>query len=150
MSAINVRVAAATDLPRLAELWQEKRVLLNQSDPRFALSPGGQAQWASAAAEWLADARCAVLVAEHEGQVLGYVVGWLESGMPAITERVGAVSEIAIDAHSYRGGLGRALVQALRTWFQERGVEHMVVSPTYAGAGFLAGVGASPWLDVCG
>ena len=150
-SVAEVRPAVLTDLPRMAGLWQEKRVLLQQSDPRFAMTPGERAKWGEAAADWLDDSRCALFVAEYDGRLVGYVVGWLQIGAPMLFQEMGVVAELAIDAHTYHGGLGRKLLQTLLDWFQARGVSHVVAYAPHLHAveqAFWRALGATPWIDV--
>ncbi len=58
--------------------------------------------------------------------------------------QIGLITEIALDAHGYHGGVGRALVEALRTWFKTQGVEQsrrLDAALRCGGAGVLAVAG---------
>ena len=84
-----IRAATETDLPALAHLWHEKMVL--QADPRTVLAPNARDSWTAAAQLWLDDGRCGLFTAEREGQVIGYILGWVQP-MPGVVP--GGVAEV--------------------------------------------------------
>lgn len=143
---LTVRVALATDIPALADLWLEKMIL--QADPRATPSPE---RWSDAAIGWLDDERCVVLAAERDGQLVGCIVGWIQPLPGYPSDQLGMITELAIDAHRYQQGVGRALVDALRAWFDERGVTAMAVLSSRRLAvdqAFWRSVGAVDWMEL--
>jgi len=142
---LNIRAATQNDLPTLALLWQEKIVL--QAEPRYTATTE---RWINAAALWLNDPRCAVLTAENDGHCVGYVVGWIQP-MPGLAgDALGMITEFAIDAHSYQGGVGRALVESMREWYAERGVTAITAWASRRSAveqAFWRSVGAMDWME---
>jgi len=158
MSVI-IRIAAANDIPRLAELWHEKMVLLQQTDMRFVIPNDPISRWSQAMSEWLQDNRCAIYLAESQHLVVGYVIGWLQFAPFLLFDRTGAIgdvtvgviSEIVLDTHSYHAGVARTLLQTIRGWFAEQGVENVVayVPHNYAvEQAFWRSVGATQLVDV--
>ncbi len=144
-----IRAATATDLPALAHLWHEKQVL--QADRRWVLAPNARDLWIEAARIWLNDPRCGFFAAEQEDSVIGYIVGWLQPRPGIMPEQIGLINEMAIDAHGYYGGVGRALVEALHGWFAARGVTQTAVwTPHYdaVAQAFWRSLGAAEWVDV--
>lgn len=148
---VGVRPAAASDLPLLAELWQEKMILLQQSDPRFAdLFPGNSA-WEQAVCAWLEDARCAVLVAERDGRLVGCIIVWSQIGIPLLADQIGVVTDMILDSHAFHGGLARSLLQAARNWLHARGIRHMLACAPHlyaAEQAFWRAQGATQWIDM--
>src|SRR5215213_9922955 len=117
MQSLTVRAATTTDVPRLAQLWYEKTVLQQQADPRIHIAPDGQARWTAAAEAWVSDPLTALFVAGAGDEVVGYIVARVESPSPGLLpDRIGTVSDVAIDAHRYHAGVGRSLVAAVRGW----------------------------------
>ena len=105
----------------------------------------------AAAQTWLDDARCGFFDAEREGEVIGYIVGWLQPMPGVVPEQIGLVTEIAIDAHGYHGGVGRALVATLRDWFTGKGAAQITIwTPHYdaVSQAFWRSLGATEWVDV--
>src|SRR5688572_16980885 len=126
MEALKTRSATLKDVPLLASLWYEKTVLQQQADPRLRLAPDALERWSQAAQSWLNEPSRAVFVADTEEAPVGYVVVTIEPGAPGVLpERIGAILDLAIDAHGYHGGVGRALVDAAQDWLRGQGVEQM-------------------------
>lgn len=152
MNTVTIRTATSADIAMLTELWQEKRILLQQADRRFSLPVSSQAQWANSAQRWLDNAYCAIFVAEKAGVLHGFVVGWLPEGIPAFAPGMpGLITELVIDAHTYQGGLGRMLIQALRQWFAEHDVQRAAIFAPHNHAveqAFWRALGAVEWVDL--
>ena len=152
METVTIRRAASGDIPRLAELWQEKVTLLRQSDDRFAPLSGNSAAWSAAASEWLERDDCTVFVGERDDLIAGYVVGWLQAGPPSLLIRhLGIITELAIDTHTYQGGLGTLLLRSIREWFRQAGVHNVVAYAPHCSAveqAFWRALGADQWIDL--
>lgn len=102
-------------------------MLQQQTDRRYQIAPDGPAQWSAAVLNWLADDQHMMIVAEHDDQIVGYIIGAIQASPPGVVpDRVGAILEIAISAHSNQGGLGRHLLEPVRAWFVERGLTRMI------------------------
>jgi GNAT superfamily N-acetyltransferase len=151
MEALKTRPASLNDIPRLASLWYEKTVLQQQADPRFRLAPDALERWSQAAQGWIKDSSFAVFAADAEDAPVGYVVVTIEPGAPGLLpERIGAILDLAIDAHGYHGGVGRALVDAARDWLREQGIEQMRIPVARRHAveqAFWRALGAKEWFD---
>ena len=122
-----------------------------QVDHRTALAPNARELWMAAAQKWLDEARCGFFAAERDGDVIGYVVGWLQPMPGLMPEQIGLITEMAIDAHGYHGGVGRGLVSALRDWFSAQGAKQTVVWAAHFDAvsqAFWRSLGAAEWVDV--
>ena len=130
----------------LAALWQEKAVLA--ADPRVTAA---RERWIAAAAGWLDDARCGLFVAERDGQIVGYIAGWIQPHPGILGDALGMITELALDAHSYQGGVGRALVDHLRAWYAERGVTALTVWASRRSAveqAFWRSLGGVNWMEL--
>jgi GNAT superfamily N-acetyltransferase len=125
---VEVRLAAPPDVPGMMALWLEKVTLQQQTDRRFRLAPDGGARWSQTVQAWLNNPQCALYVAvADEAQVVGYVIAQIQPGPPGLLpDRVGVVLELAVGAHSYQSGLGRRLVEPVRAWLIEQGVQVMM------------------------
>jgi GNAT superfamily N-acetyltransferase len=151
MQSLTVRAATTTDVPRLAQLWYEKTVLQQQADPRIRIAPDGQARWTAAAEAWVGDPLMALFVAGAGDEVVGYIVARVESPSPGLLpDRIGTVSDVAIDAHRYHAGVGRSLVAAVRGWLLEQGVHQLSIKISRRHAveqAFWRALGAKEWFD---
>lgn len=146
---LTIRTATETDLPALAHLWHEKMLL--QAHPRTTLTPNARSEWVNAATRWLVDARCGFFAAERDGELIAYMVGWLQPLPGQSPQQLGWVTELAIDAHGYHGGAGRKLVDALKDWFSSNGASQIVVQTPHYDAvsqAFWRSLGAAEWMDI--
>ncbi len=122
-----IRLATVSDVPAISRLW-EKLVAYHQAlgQDMPAAVPDGAARYGRSLADRLDDNHTRVLVAEVDGQVVGYVLGVVVDLMPEIFEHHagGFLADIFVE-ESYRGrGLGRALVRALEDWFRHNGLRY--------------------------
>jgi ribosomal protein S18 acetylase RimI-like enzyme len=127
MSSVIIRPAVAADIPKTAVLWHEKIILQQQSDSRLKLLPDASTRWTAAAAEWLTNDRCRMNVALRNDEIVGYIVGWIQANQPGLLpERLGVITDIAVGVHSYQSGLGRLLLESVRAWFREQGINQLI------------------------
>lgn len=147
-----IRPANSSDITALAELWHERIVLEQQHGQRLALLPDAAGQWQAAAAQWLADQRCRVLLAEDADGVVGYIVGRVETNLPGLAPaEIGVIVDLTVGPHSHQGGLGRRLLDPLRGWFVEQGIHVLRVQVSTRNPveqAFWRASGAMEWFDV--
>lgn len=104
-------------------MWSEAAIQLVKLDPRQRLAPNAEQVWEKAAEAWLQRSEVAVFVAVIDQNPIAYIVGQIEAARPGfVPERIGVVSELAVDFHAKRGGLGRILLDTLQKWFKAQGV----------------------------
>lgn len=123
-----IRQATHDDIPAIGQLWLELADYHYQLDPRLPQpASDGVARYGARVASALHDSHARVLVAEHEGEVVGYVIGTIVDLLPEMFahEISGFIADIYVRASHRRHGYGSALVQILRDWFTLRGVHHM-------------------------
>ncbi|NJL92784.1 MAG: GNAT family N-acetyltransferase [Anaerolineae bacterium] len=119
MTRFEIRRAQPTDMDELARLWLERRdvYLKNQA----LHEPRQEEAWRAAVQHWITREDAAVLVAERDAQLIGYMVGWVRENLPQVEPtQFGLVSEMSVDGHCKQGGVGSALLQEMKTWFAER------------------------------
>lgn len=151
MSDLIIRPAAETDLFELSRLWYEKAVL-QEADQRFKLLPDGRAQWTAAVRRRLHDPEVATLVAESDGFIYGYIIGACQDGPPGFSPvKLCVITDMTLDLHRYHGGVGRALVEAVRAWGAAQGAGLLVAQSLHRSAveqAFWRSLGATEWIDV--
>ncbi len=145
---IMIRRAEPDDLPTLATLWYEKTLL--QADVRLRLAPNARAAWITAQTAHLTTDQRALFVAVSDDVIIGYAAGWLHDLPGMMPAQLGVIDDMALDAHQYHSGAGRALVVALRAWFATHDVQRCVVWLPRAdaiGQAFWRSLGAQDWID---
>ncbi len=145
-----LRTATARDLHAVMALWNELVDYHHALDPRFGRSaPEAQEKFRSWMEQGLDDPERLLLVAEHQGHVLGFVHVLIKPTPPVFPRpRTGFVTDLAVSAGHRRGGIGRALVQAVRGWCAEQGLEDLglgVAVRNPAGLAFWSAMGFEAW-----
>jgi GNAT superfamily N-acetyltransferase len=135
---VDVRLLAPGDEVVLA--------LLAAEDPDFDV-PGGSAprKPTPEPAAYLADPAVLHWVAEEDGQVLGFLIAYVQRRRAGDATQL-MLYEIGVREAHRRRGVGRALVAAMRDWMEEHGVRTAWVlatpeaEPFYAACGFARDV----------
>ena len=130
MASVVVRPATRADGPLLGQLGAMlMRVHYDFDRDRF-MNPGTDpAQgYAEFLLEQLDDPDAAVLVAEQDAIVVGYVYVAIEPrSWKELRERAGFVHDLAVDPDQRRGGVGTALADAAVVWLRERSIPQVVL-----------------------
>jgi ribosomal protein S18 acetylase RimI-like enzyme len=126
-----VRRATPADLPgigRLGALLVEEHY---DFDPRrfLAARPGTPEGYASFMGTQLDDTARAVLVADVDGDVIGYAYAAVEGyDYMALRGPAGVMHDIIVDPRHRGRGVGRLLVNAAMEFFRSRGTPRVVLS----------------------
>ena len=127
MPNVIIRPANTADIPKMSMLWHEKITLQQQSDRRLKLLPDSRVRWSAEIDKWLKNDCCRMNVAVREDEAVGYIMGWIQPNAPGLSpERIGVITDIAVGVHSYQSGLGRLLLESLRTWFCEQEIRQLI------------------------
>jgi len=141
-----IRPAQQTDLDRVGALWLELvryHAALDTAMPQAAAD--GAQRYANQLALRLDDWDYAIFVAEADGQVVGFITAMIVEMMPDTFEgeRGGMIGDLYV-MPAYRGGTGRALLEAALGWFRLRHVRYYelhVASANAVGLAFWRAVG---------
>jgi ribosomal protein S18 acetylase RimI-like enzyme len=121
MSEVVIRQATRKDVGGILPLWTEMMQHHAALDARFCPAPGGEEHWAKILRDWLRDDDACVLVADVEGQLVGYIVGLMRENPPVLLPPTyGLVSDICVHPAWRQQGLGRRLFEALKGWFSKK------------------------------
>jgi len=149
---MNIRQATINDLPGLADLWQERMVIIGQIDPRFAQNIVDLETWIAQEKERIQANNWQIIAAKKDDTVIGYIAGYIQTslvGNGEETNQCGIIEEIVLDAHTYHSGLGRGLYTAIMTWFDAQDIQQILIkSPRYYAVeqAFWRALGAKEWL----
>lgn len=150
-----IRRATKQDLPHMQRLWREMMDFHAHCEPRFRPlpTPEGERAWARYMREEVLDNKdYCVFVAEADGKLIGQMIGMLRDPYPILQPgRYGYVSDAAVDPAARRSGVGRALFEALKAWFRERGVTYlqlMVAHHNPVSQAFWRALGCTDYMDL--
>lgn len=152
MTSLEVRPAVVVDVEKLTLIWQEHMHDLAKLDRRFRITEDAPVHYRNDLQAWLGREDARVLVAERDGRLIGFVVGWRVKRPPVQTpEMIGLISDLCVDGHARQGGVGSALLDGLRGWFKDHQIEvveaHVPQSHPIAQA-FWRALGATDYLHV--
>ena len=120
---VTIRRATQNDCEPLMRLWKEISDYHAALDPIFALAPDAAKYYRENLARILDDENWRVLLADDEGDVVGFIAGATREMPPVfVTKRTGHVSDLLVTARCRRRGVGEQLYRAMTEWFHERGV----------------------------
>jgi ribosomal protein S18 acetylase RimI-like enzyme len=141
MTDLAIRRAAEADLPAIGRLGAALVAEHHQFDPlRFlAPVPGIAERYARFIGGRLGESDAIVLVAERNGEVLGYTFATLEGfDFMALRGPAGAVQDIIVDERARRQGIARALLEALFAELAAKGAPRVVLSTAQKNLGAQA------------
>ena len=128
---VTLRPATSADLPALGRLGALLVRTHHELDPaRFIAATRHTEQgYASYLGSQLQDPAVLVLVAERDGNVLGYTYAAVEGNdYMALRGPAGVLHDIVVDPHHRREGVGRMLLDATLAWLDARGAPRVVLS----------------------
>lgn len=131
MSGVGIRRATRADLPAIGRLGALLVRTHHDFDPRrfIAATPRTEQGYASFLGSQLAEPDVVVLVAERDGEVLGYTYAGVEGvDYMALRGPAGALYDIVVDPAHRGRGVGRLLLDATLTALEERGAPRVVLS----------------------
>ena len=122
-----VRLVKSEDIDAVARLWEALVAYHRELDDSLPpAAPQGARRYARRLIDRMDDPMSRVLVAEVDGKVVGYVLGVVVDLAPEMfsQEATGFLADIYVDEVYRRGGVGKALVEALVAWFHEKGLHY--------------------------
>ena len=145
------RRAIRKDVGGILPLWNQMMDYHAALDERFRPAPGGEEHWADVLRSWLRDDDCCVLVADDEGQPVGYIIGMMRENPPVLLPPTyGLVSDICVDPAWRQQGVGRRLFEGLQDWFREKGLSTVQLNVAHfspVSQAFWRAVGCEDYMD---
>ena len=126
---MTVRDARESDVGRIGELWEEFMEFHRVRDPWYETRDGARETMEAWVKEGIDDPRRIVVVAELDGEVVGYALAELALRPPVFKVReYGAITDTAVQAEHRRKGVGEQLVGEITRRLVELGPSRIEVS----------------------
>ena len=128
--ALAIRPAVDSDLDALGRLGAMLLGTHFAMDPRRFMPPGDDPDGGYA---WFLRTQLqrddvTVLVAEHDGTVVGYVYAGLEPrSWKELRDAAGFIHDVAVDEHARGAGVAGALVEAAIDWLRKHGAPRVLL-----------------------
>lgn len=120
MVDVVIRPARPGDAAAIGELWAALVAHHHALDPALPqAAPDGPARYARAIGDHLRSSTTQIIVAERDGQVVGYILGVIADMVSSFFahEATGFIADLYVSPECRRQGVGRALVAAMAEWF---------------------------------
>ena len=128
--AVAIRKATKADLPALGRLGALLLRTHYDFDAQRFMAPDGSADagYAWFLGTQLREDDVVVLVADQEGEVVGYVYAGLEpQSWKELREACGFIHDVVVDERGRRTGVATALIEAAADWLRAHGAPRMVL-----------------------
>lgn len=121
------RPAAPGDLSAILGLWHALQTVSAAFEPRLTPGPNAADWFAEYLRGQMDNENAAVLVAEQDGEIVGYTFGQILRRPTLAAGDCGYVADLCVREDRRGRGIGRKLFQNLRGWFAERGIRALEV-----------------------
>jgi ribosomal protein S18 acetylase RimI-like enzyme len=128
MDNLTIRKAASSDVERIVELRLLLQEHVEKSNPLiWRITEEGMKLLKQKVEGDLADSNIQVLLAEADGEIIGFVQGEVTCRSDYLPRTVGHVSLVYVVKQFRRKGVGRRLVKELCKFFNSNKVENLTV-----------------------
>lgn len=127
MSSFVVREATPDDLPEIGGLWRELQQANALHEPRLTPNATATTWFLSYMEDQLLQEQCIVYVAESKGLVVGYTFGQILRRPTLQSGDCGYIADLCVREGFRSQGIGRRLVESLRSWFLSRNIQAIEV-----------------------
>jgi len=147
-----IRGAEHGDLDAVAALWEELTSLHHALDNRFWIrADDGREKYRDWVAEGLDQDDRVLVVAEAQGQVVGFIHGMLKDTPPPLASKLtGQVTDLIVDEEHRGRGVGTRLVEAASRWFREKEAQQLMLNAAFCNRPareFWRSMGFEPWVQ---
>lgn len=145
-----IRKAVSADLPAIGDLWQEFMDFHKKRDAHFARTIDGHERFKEFISGHMAPETSCVLVAEQDGEAVGYCLATLAKHPPVFENQdYGTVFDLAVTKRCRRNGIGERLFHAAQAWFADHEIHRIevrVVVANETSTAFWRKMGFNPYV----
>jgi ribosomal protein S18 acetylase RimI-like enzyme len=119
-----IRPGRREDAAEVARLWMKSAEEHTAHDPIYTTAPGAEKVMRRFLADLAGSSHSFLFVAVSGDRTVGFISGELREGSPAFRPKTWAsVDDVFVEPDRRNLGVGRALLESVRTWAMERGAD---------------------------
>ena len=120
---ITIRDAQEEDLEGVEDLWEQLAKHHEGLSDRFSLALDGKRRWSKYLRERFAEISTKLIVAEEDGEIVAFMLCFLEPNVPVYKERkIGVISDVYVKQERRRKGLAKKMLDVAAAWFRKNKV----------------------------
>jgi len=130
---IEIREATEDDLDDIVDLWELLVEHHQAYSEHFKLARDGRRKWAAYLEEKFTEKSTKLIVADEDGELVGFMLCLMSSGRPVFSEKnVGVVSDAYVVKHRRKKGVMREMLVVALRWFHKNKIRAAEVSVSAA------------------
>jgi ribosomal protein S18 acetylase RimI-like enzyme len=130
-----IRPGRKEDVAEVARLWMQSAKEHTAHDRVYETAPGAEKTMRRFLADVANSGYSFLFVAAAGDRTVGFISGELRQGSPTFLPRTWAsVDDVFVEPEYRNRGMGRALLQSVRDWAQERGADGISLQVAAANA----------------
>ena len=119
-----IRPGRRDDAAEAARLWMQSASEHTSHDPIYVAAPGAERVMRRFLADLTSSSHAFLFVADYDGRTIGFVSGELRESSPTFSPKTWAsVDDVFVEPDYRNLGVGRALVESVKSWAKERGAD---------------------------
>ena len=120
-AGFTIRPGRREDAAEAASLWMQSAREHTSHDRVYTTTAGAERMMRRFLADLAGSSHAFLFIAEHEGRVVGFVSGELRESSPTFRSKMWAsVDDVFVEPDYRNLGVGRALVEGVKSWARER------------------------------
>ena len=119
-----IRPGRRDDAAEAARLWMQSASEHTSHDPIYVAAPGAERVMRRFLADLTSSSHAFLFVADYDGRTIGFVSGELRESSPTFSPKTWAsVDDVFVEPDYRNLGVGRTLVESVKSWAKERGAD---------------------------
>jgi ribosomal protein S18 acetylase RimI-like enzyme len=147
---IDVREANDDDLEPVADLWKMLAEYHEELADEFALSWDSRKRWSDYLREKYSEMSTKLIVADEEGELVGFMLCLLSPNVPIYRDRkLGVISDVYVREDLRRKGIAKKMFDMAAEWFAKnrvRSVQLNVAAANLEGRAAWRSLGFEPFM----
>jgi ribosomal protein S18 acetylase RimI-like enzyme len=145
-----IRDANSDDLNDVANLWGMLAQHHEELSDQFALAWDGKRKWSRYLEERFSEISTKLIVAEEEGEIVGFMLCLLSPNTPVFKDRkIGVISDVYVLEERRRKGVAKNMLNSGIKWFEKnkvRSVQLGVANDNFEARAAWRQVGFEPYM----